>query len=280
MNKILKKTYFSEKVVQMVVEAPLIAKSRKPGNFVIVRVGEKGERMPLTISDADPVKGTITLVIQKMGVSSTKLCNLEEGEYITDLVGPLGKATHIEKVGTVLACGGGVGVAPLLPIIRAFKAAGNRVVSILAARTKELIILEDEVRKASDEVIIMTDDGSYGEKGLVTDALEKLIQDGNEYDEVIAIGPLIMMKFVCLTTKKYDVKTVVSMNPIMIDGTGMCGGCRLTVGGETKFACVDGPDFDGHLVDFDEAMHRGTMYKEFETHARDEYCNLLKKGEN
>ena len=264
----------------MVVEAPLIAKSRKPGNFVIVRVGEKGERMPLTISDADPVKGTITLVIQKMGVSSTKLCNLEEGEYITDLVGPLGKATHIEKVGTVLACGGGVGVAPLLPIIRAFKAAGNRVVSILAARTKELIILEDEVRKASDEVIIMTDDGSYGEKGLVTDALEKLIQDGNEYDEVIAIGPLIMMKFVCLTTKKYDVKTVVSMNPIMIDGTGMCGGCRLTVGGETKFACVDGPDFDGHLVDFDEAMHRGTMYKEFETHARDEYCNLLKKGEN
>ena len=280
MNKILKKTYFSEKVVQMVVEAPLIAKSRKPGNFVIVRVGEKGERMPLTISDADPVKGTITLVIQKMGVSSTKLCNLEEGEYITDLVGPLGKATHIEKVGTVLACGGGVGVAPLLQIIRAFKAAGNRVVSILAARTKELIILEDEVRKASDEVIIMTDDGSYGEKGLVTDALEKLIQDGNEYDEVIAIGPLIMMKFVCLTTKKYDVKTVVSMNPIMIDGTGMCGGCRLTVGGETKFACVDGPDFDGHLVDFDEAMHRGTMYKEFETHARDEYCNLLKKGEN
>ena len=179
-----------------------------------------------------------------------------------------------------MCAGGGVGVAPLLPIIRAFKAAGNRVVSILAARTKELIILEDEVRKASDEVIIMTDDGSYGEKGLVTDALEKLIQDGNEYDEVIAIGPLIMMKFVCLTTKKYDVKTVVSMNPIMIDGTGMCGGCRLTVGGETKFACVDGPDFDGHLVDFDEAMHRGTMYKEFETHARDEYCNLLKKGEN
>ena len=261
MNKILKKTYFSEKVVQMVVEAPLIAKSRKPGNFVIVRVGEKGERMPLTISDADPVKGTITLVIQKMGVSSTKLCNLEEGEYITDLVGPLGKATHIEKVGTVLACGGGVGVAPLLPIIRAFKAAGNRVVSILAARTKELIILEDEVRKASDEVIIMTDDGSYGEKGLVTDALEKLIQDGNEYDEVIAIGPLIMMKFVCLTTKKYDVKTVVSMNPIMIDGTGMCGGCRLTVGGETKFACVDGPEFDGHLVDFDLAMKRQQMYK-------------------
>ena len=263
MNKILKKTYFSEKVVQMVVEAPLIAKSRKPGNFVIVRVGEKGERMPLTISDADPVKGTITLVIQKMGVSSTKLCNLEEGEYITDLVGPLGKATHIEKVGTVLACGGGVGVAPLLPIIRAFKAAGNRVVSILAARTKELIILEDEVRKASDEVIIMTDDGSYGKQGVVTVGMEEVI--GREkVDLCVTIGPAIMMKFVCLLTKKYDIPTDVSLNTIMVDGTGMCGACRITVGGKTKFVCVDGPEFDGHQVDFDEMLKRMGAFKEIE----------------
>ena len=263
MNKILKKTYFSEKVVQMVVEAPLIAKSRKPGNFVIVRVGEKGERMPLTISDADPVKGTITLVIQKMGVSSTKLCNLEEGEYITDLVGPLGKATHIEKVGTVLACGGGVGVAPLLPIIRAFKAAGNRVVSILAARTKELIILEDEVRKASDEVIIMTDDGSYGKQGVVTVGMEEVI--GREkVDLCVTIGPAIMMKFVCLLTKKYEIPTDVSLNTIMVDGTGMCGACRITVGGKTKFVCVDGPEFDGHQVDFDEMLKRMGAFKDIE----------------
>ena len=224
MNKILKKTYFSEKVVQMVVEAPLIAKSRKPGNFVIVRVGEKGERMPLTISDADPVKGTITLVIQKMGVSSTKLCNLEEGEYITDLVGPLGKATHIEKVGTVLACGGGVGVAPLLPSVEAFHKAGNRVIVVLAARTKDLVILEEQMRANSDEVIVMTDDGSYGEKGFVTDKLKELIEAGNKYDAVIAIGPIPMMKFVSLTTKPYGIKTIVSLNPIMVDGTGMCGG--------------------------------------------------------
>lgn len=255
MNKILKKTYFSEKVVQMVVEAPLIARSRKPGNFVIVRVGEKGERMPLTISDADIEKGTITLVIQKMGVSSTKLCDLSEGDYITDLVGPLGKPTHIENIGTVLACGGGVGVAPLLPIIRAFKAAGNKVVSILAARTKELIILEDEVREVSDEVIIMTDDGSYGKKGVVTVGMEEIIER-EKVDLCVTIGPAVMMKFCSLLTKKYEIPTIASLNAIMVDGTGMCGACRVTVGGKTKFTCVDGPEFDAHQIDFDEMLSR------------------------
>lgn len=272
MNKILKKTYFSEKVVQMVVEAPLIARSRKPGNFVIVRVGEKGERMPLTISDADVEKGTITLVIQKMGVSSTKLCDLNEGDYITDLVGPLGKATHIENVGTVLACGGGVGVAPLLPIIRAFKAAGNRVVSILAARTRELIILEDEVRKASDEVIIMTDDGSYGQKGVVTVGMEEVI--GREkVDLCVTIGPAIMMKFCSLLTKKYEIPTIASLNAIMVDGTGMCGACRVTVGGKTKFTCVDGPEFDAHQIDFDEMLSRLGGFKGAETEKMEEFVH-------
>ena len=263
MNKILKKTYFSEKVVQMVVEAPLIAKSRKPGNFVIVRVGEKGERMPLTISDADPVKGTITLVIQKMGVSSTKLCNLEEGEYITDLVGPLGKATHIEKVGTVLACGGGVGVAPLLPIVEAFHKAGNRVIVVLAARTKDLVILEEQMRANSDEVIVMTDDGSYGTKGLVTNGVESVI-NREKVDLCVTIGPAIMMKFVSALTKKYEIPTVASLNTIMVDGTGMCGACRITVGGKTKFVCVDGPEFDVHQVDFDEMLMRLGAYKDIE----------------
>ena len=264
MNKILKKTYFSEKVVQMVVEAPLIARSRKPGNFVIVRVGEKGERMPLTISDADVEKGTITLVIQKMGVSSTKLCDLNEGDYITDLVGPLGKPTHIEKVGTVLACGGGVGVAPLLPIIRAFKTAGNRVISVLAARTKELIILEDEVRKVSDEVIIMTDDGSYGKQGVVTVGMEEVIAR-EKVDLCVTIGPAIMMKFCSLLTKKQGIPTIASLNAIMVDGTGMCGACRVTVGGKTKFTCVDGPEFDAHESDFDEMLARLGGFRSAET---------------
>ncbi len=264
MNKILKKTYFSEKVVQMVVEAPLIARSRKPGNFVIVRVGEKGERMPLTISDADVEKGTITLVIQKMGVSSTKLCDLNEGDYITDLVGPLGKPTHIEKVGTVLACGGGVGVAPLLPIIRAFKTVGNRVISVLAARTKELIILEDEVRKVSDEVIIMTDDGSYGKQGVVTVGMEEVIAR-EKVDLCVTIGPAIMMKFCSLLTKKQGIPTIASLNAIMVDGTGMCGACRVTVGGKTKFTCVDGPEFDAHEIDFDEMLARLGGFRSAET---------------
>lgn len=272
MNKILKKTYFSEKVVQMVVEAPLIARSRKPGNFVIVRVGEKGERMPLTISDADTEKGTITLVIQKMGVSSTKLCDLKEGEYITDLVGPLGKPTHIEKVGTVLACGGGVGVAPLLPIIRAFKAAGNRVVTVLAARTKELIILEDEVRKASHEVIIMTDDGSYGTKGVVTVGMEEVIRR-EKVDLCVTIGPAIMMKFCSLLTRKYEIPTIASLNAIMVDGTGMCGACRVTVGGKTKFTCVDGPEFNAHEIDFDEMLSRLGGFRNAETVKMEEFVH-------
>lgn len=270
MNKIVSKRYFSEKVIQMEVEAPLIAKSRKPGNFVIVRVGEKGERMPLTISDADVKRGTITLVIQKMGVSSTKLCDLNEGDYITDLVGPLGKPTHIDKVGTVLACGGGVGMAPLLPIVQAFKAAGNRVVTIIAARTKELIILEDEVRRVSDEVIIMTDDGSYGKKGLVTAGMEEVI--GREkVDLALTLGPAVMMKFCSLLTKKYDIPTIASLNAIMVDGTGMCGACRVTVGGKTKFTCVDGPEFDAHQIDFDEMLSRLGGYKGIETEKLDEF---------
>jgi len=266
MNKIVAKEQFSEKVYKLVVEAPLIAKARRAGNFVIVRVGEKGERMPLTIADADVQAGTITLVVQKVGVSSTKLCNLSVGDEITDVVGPLGKPTHIENFGTVVCAGGGVGVAPMLPIIKALKAAGNRVVSVLAGRSKDLIILEDEVRAHSDEVIIMTDDGSYGQKGVVTVGIEQVIQR-EQVDKVFAIGPAIMMKFCCLLTKKYGISTDVSLNTIMVDGTGMCGACRITVGGKTKFVCVDGPEFDGHEVDFDEMLSRMTAFKPEEQEA-------------
>lgn len=263
MNKIVGKEFFSEKVVKLEVEAPLIARSRKAGHFVIVRVGEKGERMPLTIAEADVKKGTITLVVQEVGLSSTKLCQLEVGDYITDVVGPLGQATHIEKFGTVVCAGGGVGVAPMLPIVQALKAAGNRVITVLAGRTKELIILEKEMRASSDEVIIMTDDGSYGQKGLVTEGVEAVILR-EKVDKSFAIGPAIMMKFVCLLTKKYDIPTDVSLNTIMVDGTGMCGACRITVGGKTKFVCVDGPEFDGHQVDFDEMLKRMGAFKEIE----------------
>ena len=263
MNKILHKEHFSEKVFKLVVEAPLIARSRKAGHFVIVRVGEKGERMPLTIAEADPVAGTITLVVQEVGLSSTRLCELEEGDYITDVVGPLGQATHIERFGTVVCAGGGVGVAPMLPIVQALKAAGNRVITVLAGRTKELIILEKEMRASSDEVIIMTDDGSYGQKGLVTQGVEQVILR-ERVDKCFAIGPAIMMKFVCLLTKKYDIPTDVSLNTIMVDGTGMCGACRITVGGKTKFVCVDGPEFDGHQVDFDEMLKRMGAFKPYE----------------
>lgn len=263
MNKIVGKEFFSEKVVKLEVEAPLIARSRKAGHFVIVRVGEKGERMPLTIAEADVKKGTITLVVQEVGFSSTKLCQLEVGDYITDVVGPLGQATHIEKFGTVVCAGGGVGVAPMLPIVQALKAAGNRVITVLAGRTKELIILEKEMRASSDEVIIMTDDGSYGQKGLVTEGVEAVILR-EKVDKCFAIGPAIMMKFVCLLTKKYDIPTDVSLNTIMVDGTGMCGACRITVGGKTKFVCVDGPEFDGHQVDFDEMLKRMGAFKEIE----------------
>ena len=260
MNKIVKKVQFSEKVFKLVVEAPLIARARKAGHFVIIRVDEKGERIPLTIAGSDIQKGTIDLVIQTVGVSTTRLCALNEGDYIHDVVGPLGRATHIENYGTVLCAGGGVGTAPMLPIIQALKAAGNRVVSVIAGRSKELIILEDEVRKSSDEVIIMTDDGSYGQKGVVTVGMEQVIQR-EKVDKCFAIGPAIMMKFCCLLTKKYEIPTDVSLNTIMVDGTGMCGACRITVGGKMKFVCVDGPEFDGHQVDFDEMMRRGGAFK-------------------
>ena len=270
MNKIIKKVQFSEKVFLFEIEAPLIAKSRKAGNFVIVRVGENGERMPLTIADADIEKGTITIVVQEVGLSSTKLCNLNEGDFITDVVGPLGNPTHIEKFGTVICAGGGVGVAPMLPIIKALKAAGNRVLSVLAGRNKDLIILEDEVRKNSDEVIIMTDDGSAGEKGVVTIGIEKLIQQ-EHIDKVFAIGPPIMMKFCCLLTQKYNIPTDVSLNTIMVDGTGMCGACRLTIGSKTKFVCIDGPEFDGALVDWDEMFKRMGTFKAAEREEMDHY---------
>ena len=278
MNKIVKKEQFSEKVFKLVVEAPLIAKSRKAGHFVIVRVGEQGERIPLTIADSDVEAGTITLVVQTVGYSSTKLCRLNEGDYITDVVGPLGQATHIEKFGTVVCAGGGVGVAPMLPIIKALKAAGNKVISVLAGRTKELIILEDEVRKHSDEVIIMTDDGSYGQKGVVTVGIEQVIQR-EQVDKCFAIGPAIMMKFCCLLTKKYNVPTDVSLNTIMVDGTGMCGACRITVGGKTKFVCVDGPEFDGHEVDFDEMFKRMGAFKPIEIEEMKKFTEAAEKTE-
>ena len=245
------------------VEAPLIAKARRAGHFVIVRVGEKGERIPLTISSADVEKGTITLVVQAIGKSTSKLCALEPGDYITDVVGPLGQATHIEHFGTVVCCGGGVGIAPLLPIATAMKAAGNRVVSVLAARNRDLLILEDEIRAVSDEVIIMTDDGSYGKKGLVTQGVEEVIQR-EKVDLCVTIGPAVMMKFVSLLTRKYEVPTVASLNTIMVDGTGMCGACRITVAGKTRFVCIDGPEFNAHEVDFDEMLMRLSSYKELE----------------
>ena len=263
MNKIISKEYFSANVVKFEVEAPLIAKSRKAGHFVMVKVGEKGERIPLTIADANLQKGTITLVVQKMGVSSTKLCELNEGEYITDLVGPLGKATHIEKFGTVVCACGGVGTAPMLPIVAALKEAGNKVITVIAARTKELIILEEQMKQHSDEVIVMTDDGSYGNKGLVTNGVEMVI-NREKVDLCVTIGPAIMMKFVSLLTKKYELPTVASLNTIMVDGTGMCGACRVSIGGKTKFVCVDGPEFDAHLVDFDEMLMRLGGYKDIE----------------
>ncbi len=272
MSKIIEKEYFSEAVVKLVVEAPQIAKSRRAGHFVIVKVGEKGERIPLTIADADVEKGTITLIIQKVGVTSSKICQLEPGDDITDVVGPLGKPTHIEKLGTVLASGGGVGVAPLLPIVKAFKEAGNRVITVLAARMKDLIILEEQMRKYSDEVIIMTDDGSYGKKGLVTQGMEEVILR-EKVDLAVTVGPAVMMKFATILTAKYEIPTVASLNTLMVDGTGMCGACRVSVGGETKFVCVDGPEFDAHQVDFDEMLLRLDSYKPSEAEAFESYLS-------
>lgn len=266
MNKIIRKAQFSEKVFMFEVEAPLIARSRRAGHFVILRLGEGGERIPLTIADSDPAAGTITLVVQTVGYTTQQLCKLNEGDFIADVVGPLGRATHIENYGTVVCAGGGVGIAPLLPIVRALKAAGNRVITVLAGRSKDLIILEEEMRASSDEVIIMTDDGSYGNKGVVTVGIEQVAQR-EHVDKCFAIGPAIMMKFCCLTTKKYEIPTDVSLNTIMVDGTGMCGACRVNVGGKTKFVCVDGPEFDGHQVDFDEMMKRMKAFQKEETAA-------------
>ena len=268
MYRIVDKSYFSPNVLRLEIEAPLIAKARKAGHFVIVRVDERGERIPLTIAGADVQRGTITLVVQKMCVSSTKLCNLNVGDEVTDVVDPLGKATHIERFGTVVCACGGVGTAPMLPIAEALKQAGNRVITVLAARTKDLIILEEQMRQFSDEVVVMTDDGSYGQKGLVTAGVESVIQR-EKVDFCVTIGPAIMMKFVSLLTKKYEVPTIASLNTIMVDGTGMCGACRVTVGGQTKFVCVDGPEFDAHQVDFDEMMMRLGAYRAEEQEAKE-----------
>lgn len=280
MYKIVRKKVLNPTVSLMEIEAPLIARKAEPGQFIIFRAKEDSERVPLTIADFDREKGTVTIIYQIVGGSTMELDSLQEGDSLQDFVGPLGRPSETDGLKKVAVVGGGVGCAIAYPLAKKLSALGCEVHSIVGFRNKDLVILEDEFRAVSSELRIMTDDGSYGTKGLVTNALETLIQEGNQYDEVIAIGPVIMMKFVCLLTKKYNIKTIVSMNPIMIDGTGMCGGCRLTVGGETKFACVDGPDFDGHLVDFDEAMHRGTMYKEFELHARGASCNLLNKKED
>ncbi len=277
MYKIVEKKALNPTVTKMVVEAPLIAKKAEPGQFIIFRATEDGERVPLTIADFDREQGTVTIIFQIVGRATMELNALSEGECICDFAGPLGTPSETEGLKKVCVVGGGVGCAIAYPIAKKLHNAGCCVHSVTGFRNRDLVILEDEFKAVSDEMKIMTDDGSYGEKGLVTAALEELIKNGNEYDEVIAIGPLIMMKFVCGVTKKYGIKTTVSMNPIMIDGTGMCGGCRLKVGGETKFACVDGPDFDGHEVDFDEAMSRGTMYRDFEAHQREEACRLMNK---
>ncbi len=274
MNKIVEKEFFSENVAKIVIESPDIAIIRKAGHFVIIRIDEKGERIPLTIADGDKEKGTITVVVQKVGVTSAKLLAMNEGEEILDIVGPLGHATHIEKKGTVLCAGGGVGVAPLMPIVKALKKAGNKVITVLAGRTKELIILEDEMRNYSDELIVMTDDGSYGKKGLVTAGMEEVIQR-EKVNMAVLIGPAIMMKFGSLTTKKYNIPTVVSLNTIMVDGTGMCGACRVSVGGKTKFVCVDGPEFDAFQVDWSQMMMRMGAYKMQEHEAYEKYLRTV-----
>ena len=277
MYKIVKKQPLNPTVTRMEIEAPLIAKKAKPGQFIILRVDENGERIPLTVAGYDREKGTVTIIFQIVGATTEKLNHLNEGECLHDFVGPLGVPTHVDGLKKVCVIGGGVGCAIALPIAEELHAMGAEVTSIIGFRNQDLVILEDEFKACSAHFTLMTDDGSYGEKGNVTAPLKTLLENGERFDEVIAIGPLIMMKFVCLTTKEYNQKTVVSMNPIMVDGTGMCGGCRLTVGGKTKFACVDGPDFDGHEVDFDEAMSRSRSYTSFERHAYEEACNLFKK---
>lgn len=279
MNKILKKRELTEFVTLMEVEAPLIAKKAEPGQFIILRVNEDSERIPLTIADYDRDKGTITIIFQIVGKSTILLNQLSEGDYICDFVGPLGNKTNLDNLKKVIIVGGGVGCAIAYPIAKKLYDSGAIVHSVIGFRNKDLVILEKEFASKSQKLITMTDDGSYSQKGLVTDALKQLLSEENDYDEVITIGPLIMMKFVCALTKQFNVKTTVSMNPIMIDGTGMCGGCRLSVDGKMKFACIDGPDFDGALVDFDEVIERNRLYSDFENHKREESCNLLKKGD-
>ena len=277
MYKIVRKKVLNPTVTLMDIDAPLVAKKAEPGQFIILRVDDEGERIPLTIADYDRKAGTVTIIFQIVGATTEKLNHKNEGEYISDFVGPLGKKTETDGLKKVAVVGGGVGCAIAFPVAKKLHDLGCEVHSVIGFRNKDLVILEDEFKAVSSIMRMMTDDGSHGEKGLVTDALKALIEAGNEYDEVIVIGPVIMMKFVCLLTKEYGIKTVVSMNPVMIDGTGMCGGCRLTVGGEVKFACVDGPEFDGHLVDFDEAMKRSSMYGDFERHQHEDTCNLFKK---
>lgn len=277
MYEILKKQSLNPTVTLMKINAPMVAKRAEPGQFIILRTDENGERIPLTVADYDREEGSVTIIFQIVGATTEKLNHLSEGDCLQDFVGPLGKATHTEGLKKVAVVGGGVGCAIAYPVAKKLHQMGCEVHSIVGFRSKDLVILEDEFKAASSKFVLMSDDGTAGEKGLVTDALKKLIESGEQYDEVITIGPLIMMKFVCKLTKEYGIKTVASMNPIMIDGTGMCGGCRLTVGGETKFACVDGPEFDGHLIDFDEAMARGAMYKPFERKAHEDVCNLYKQ---
>lgn len=279
MYKIVRKKSLNPTVTLMDIDAPAVAKKAEPGQFIILRVDEYGERIPLTVADYDRQKGTVTIIFQVVGATTEKLNALNEGDCLHDFVGPLGKPSETEGLKKVAVIGGGVGCAIAYPVAKKLFEQGTEVHSIVGFRNKDLVILEDEFKSHSSKYVIVTDDGSYGAKGLVTDALKQLIESGETYDEVIAIGPLIMMKFVCQLTKEYGIKTIVSMNPIMIDGTGMCGGCRLTVGGQTKFACVDGPDFDGHLVDFDLAMKRAVMYRPFEAKQKEHVCNLLKQGE-
>ncbi|MBO5439574.1 MAG: sulfide/dihydroorotate dehydrogenase-like FAD/NAD-binding protein [Clostridia bacterium] len=276
MFKIVRKKVLNPTVTLMEIEAPLVAKKAEPGQFIILRTDERGERIPLTVADFDRYKGTVTIIFQVVGATTEKLNHLNEGDYLHDFVGPLGKATHTAGLKRVAVVGGGVGCAIAYPVAKKLHGQGCEVHAICGFRTKDLVILEDEFKNASSKYILMSDDGTSGEKGLVTDALKKLIESGEKYDEVITIGPLIMMKFVCALTKEYDIKTVASMNPIMIDGTGMCGGCRLTVGGKMVFACVDGPEFDGHQIDFDEAISRSNMYYGFERHKHEDTCNLFK----
>ncbi len=277
MYRIVKKQVLNPTVTLMEIEAPLIAKKAEPGQFIILRVEEQGERIPLTVADFDRAKGTVTIIFQIVGATTEKLNRLEEGESLQDFVGPLGTPSQVEGLKKVAVVGGGVGCAIAYPIAKKLCQQGTEVHTIAGFRNKDLVILEEQFRAVSQKLKIMTDDGSYGEKGLVTNALQALLDEGNQYDEVIAIGPLVMMKFVVELTKKYGVKTVVSMNPIMIDGTGMCGGCRLTVGGKTKFACVDGPDFDGFEVDFEEAIARSSLYRPFERQAHEEACRLFQQ---